>query len=152
MWSKMAYHPPPLVSALQDLKYSWEDQIYRHGKLSNCPRQWYKSYHKEIHDWISNDASWHWTSYIYCCIQKRSSQEVLQEFRAEREREECGLKFTENFMKEAGTEDGPSEWMGFAKIERKAKCVYGLNLGSQLYFCLIYSWYYSVYCGSLLTA
>lgn len=35
MWSQIIYHLPPLVSALQDLKYYWEDKIYRHEKLNN---------------------------------------------------------------------------------------------------------------------
>lgn len=33
MWSQIIYHTHPLVSAHQDLKYNWEDKIYRHEKL-----------------------------------------------------------------------------------------------------------------------
>ena len=33
MRSQIIYHPPPLVSALYDIKHNWEDKIYRHEKL-----------------------------------------------------------------------------------------------------------------------
>lgn len=96
-----------------------------------------------MHDWMSNDASHPWTSDIYCCIQKRSSQEELQKFRGERERN-VTRSAQRPFQEEGKDWRWPfkSRWtlQRWREGQNVSTYLYGLNLGSQFYFCLFYLW------------